>query len=183
MLILMAVVFGVAAGLLKRGSLVNLVELRLLWLAIPSFAAATLVSQLPGIALFPKAALLCLSYFSLIAFAAANRRYVWGSLLFALGALSNFTVIAANSFRMPISPAALEIYPNMSAEAVIEQSAGYFVALENNANLLLLGDVIYVPLPLIGGFVSAGDIILMLGMFLLIFSCMTAGKREPEPGA
>ena len=102
-----------------------------------------------------------------------------------LGTLSNYVVIAFNSFRMPISPTALSIYSTMTPEAVISQRADYFVA-TNGANLMFLGDIIYIPNKLFGliptkifeGYMSIGDILLSIGMFLLIVQVMGKNCNE-----
>lgn len=178
MLLLLSVVLGILAGMLKKGKLSRLVRLKLLWLSILSFAATAILSLFPQAAPVPKALLLCLSYLCVFAFCFANRRFAAGSALFGLGSLCNFTVISANGFRMPVAESALEFYPDMTAEAVLERSADYFVAVGGQAKLLFLGDIICVPLPYFGGFISVGDIILAIGMFILILSSMTRSEGE-----
>lgn len=91
--------------------------------------------------------------------------------LMIAGTLSNFCVIASNGFRMPVSPAALAMYPGMTPEAVAARKVGYFVAVRG-ANLYYLGDVVPVPFGRLGGFASAGDLLLGVGLMLLLAEVM-----------
>lgn len=101
------------------------------------------------------------------------------AILLGLGTLCNYLVIAANSFRMPISVKALSVYSTMTPEAVIAQRADYFVATDG-ANFLFLGDIIYMPINVLGGFMSVGDILLAAGMFLLIVQVMVKTVFPPK---
>lgn len=180
MLLLLSVILGLVAGWLKKGRFINLTSLRLLWLPVLSFAITPIVSYFPDIPSFPKAALIVFSYSCIFVFIYANRRFKLGSGFLGLGSLCNFVVIASNGFRMPVSESALTYYSGMTAEAVLERNADYFIAVGGNAKLLILGDVICIPLPVIGGFISMGDIILSIGMFLLIFFSMTQIRENPS---
>ncbi len=179
MLLLLSVILGLVFGLLKKGRLEKLVALRGLWLPILSFFATALIGYLPEINLLPKIILTCFSYLCIITFALINLRgSIFSCLLIGLGSLCNFVVIAVNSFRMPISESALIYYSQMTAEAVLETRADYFVAVDGRAKLMFLGDIICVPIPGIGGYISVGDILLAIGVLFLIYRSMT--RTQPS---
>ena len=96
-----------------------------------------------------------------------NYRLWWGTLGIALGTISNFTVIAANGWRMPVSPVAA----NLSQIIAPAERLGYFMATPS-AKLMFLGDIIPLPIPLIAGYLSVGDILLSVGVVLLIYHRM-----------
>ncbi|MDF2632370.1 MAG: hypothetical protein K0Q85_966, partial [Caproiciproducens sp.] len=98
-------------------------------------------------------------------------------LLIAAGTICNYSVIALNHFRMPVSPAALAMYPGMTPEAVYAKKVNYFVA-TNGAKLYFLGDVIPVHLKRVGGFFSIGDVLLGFGIMIFIISVLT--KKHPD---
>lgn len=178
MLLLLGILLGVIIGFAARGRLMRLTTLRGLWLPILSFAVMPALRVFPMMPLWIKAVIMVFSYGCVLAFAYQNRKFWPASLLIAGGSLMNFAVIAANAFRMPVSQRALTIYPDMTAEAVVAKHADYFVACGDNARLLFLGDVIYVPLPLVGGFLSLGDIVLALGVGLLIVLAMVEAPHK-----
>jgi len=180
MLLLMFVILGIVAGVLAKGKFSGLIELRGLWFPIIAFAASSVPGYAPGISLLPKAAIISLSYFCSLAFVVLNRHYFAAAVLSGLGIISNYIVIAANGFRMPISEYALVYYPDMTAKAVLESRADYFVAVNGEAELLILGDVICVPVPYLGGFISVGDVFLAVGVFILIISAMIGAKSGNE---
>lgn len=178
MLLLISVILGVAAGLINKGKLSGLVGLRGLVLPIFAFAVSSVPAYWPGIPFALKAVLLSASYFCVLAFTVLNRRYILAAFLTGAGTLCNFAVIAANSFRMPISEYALIYYPNLTAEQVVAKRADYFIAVNGDANLLILGDVICVKLPYLGGFVSVGDVFLAVGILVLVFCAMSSAKEK-----
>lgn len=171
MILFASVILGLFVGLIRRGNIFRLNSLRWLLLAILPLLSVFLMKYYPTIPLLPKAAVTTFSYLCVIIFVVANRKFKIPAVLLGLGTLCNYLVIASNSFRMPISPTALSIYSTMTPEAVIAQRADYFVATDG-ANFLFLGDVIYMPLKVLGGFMSVGDILLAAGMFLLIVQVM-----------
>lgn len=180
MLLLLCVVLGVIAGWLNGGKLSGLVRLKGLYLPIVSFILASLPGYLSEIYVL-KALSLSFSYYCILSFALLNRRYLLSCVLIGLGTISNFAVIAANRFRMPVSEYALDFYPTMTAEDVLATHADYFIAVNNDANLLILGDVICIPVPYIGGFISIGDVFLALGVFLLVLAVMSFSKAQDAP--
>lgn len=171
MILFASVILGLIVGIIRRGNIFRLNNLRWLLLAILPLLSVFLMKYYPTIPLLPKAAATTFSYLCVMIFVIANRKYAIPAILLGLGTLCNYLVIAANSFRMPISEKALLIYSTMTPEAVIAQRADYFVATDG-ANFLFLGDVIYFPIKLLDGFMSVGDILLAVGMFFLIVQVM-----------
>ncbi len=171
MLLFTSVILGLIVGTIRRGNLFRLNNLRWIWLAILPLASVFLMKAYPSVPLLPKAAATTFSYLCVMIFVIANRKYKLPSVLLGLGTMCNYLVIAANSFRMPISVKALSIYSTMTPAAVIAQRADYFVATDG-ANLMFLGDVIYFPIKIFEGFLSIGDILLSIGMFMLIVQVM-----------
>ena len=191
MILFASVILGLFVGLIRRGNIFRLNSLRWLLLAILPLLSVFLMKYYPTIPLLPKAAVTTFTYLCVMIFLIVNRKYAIPAVFLGLGTLCNYLVIAANSFRMPISPTALSIYATMTPEAVISRRADYFVA-TNGANLMFLGDVIYfpkkiidgyislgnlhlkvyIPITIFEGFLSVGDILLAAGMFLLIVQVM-----------
>lgn len=180
MLLLVFIILGFGTGLLVKGKLSGLVKLRGLWLPIVAVSASAILGYTPHIPTIPKALIISLSYICNFYFFILNRYYIIAAILSGFGTLSNFIVIALNSFRMPISEYALIYYPDMTAEAVLKSHADYFVAVDGDAKLLILGDVICVPIPYLGGFISVGDVFLSVGIFVLIVSAMTEAKKKKD---
>lgn len=171
MLLFLSILLGLALGLLRRGNFFRLAELRGLWFAILPLLSGLVLKAWPAVPLLAKAVLTTAAYGGVLVFLIQNRRALGPVVVLGLGTLSNYLVIALNSFRMPVTVKALEVYPTMTPEALAAQRADYFVAAEG-ARLLALGDVFYFPLKPLDGFFSAGDVLLALGMFWLIVHMM-----------
>lgn len=177
MFLLISVILGLAIGFAMKGSLHKLENLKGLWFTIAALVVTPVLGLMPEIPLVAKAILISFSYMCILLFAFANRKYPLPAALMGVGALANYVVIAANSFRMPVSPKALEFYAGMTAQAVLEKRADYFVATDG-ARLLFLGDVINIPIPVVGGFISVGDIVLSAGLLLIVAMMMTDKNIE-----
>ena len=109
-------------------------------------------------------------------------RWPWlakvGAALLGTGTVLTYAVRAANAFRMPVSAKALEVYAGISAQEVLARRADYCIA-DGSTRLYRLGDILYLPVPGIGGFASVGDIFIAAGICFLVIAVM--GKKEPEP--
>ncbi len=176
MLLFLSVILGLVIGHLRRGNFFYLAKLRGLWFGILPVLVGFVMGPNPGIPLPLKAALTTAAYLGVLLFAVQNRKRLWPVLVLSLGTLCNYLVIACNEFRMPVSLRALEVYPTMTAEAVLAQRADYVVASEET-RLLFLGDVFYFPPKPFDGFFSIGDVLLALGMFWLIVHVMGKNMR------
>jgi len=153
----------------------NLSSVRGLWLPVAGLLAELPFSRFPDFAAKVPWLFTGISYLCIIAFLILNRRRLTAVILAGAGTLCNLLVIVCNNFRMPVSPAALAMFPGMTPEAVYAKKANYFVATDG-ARFYFLGDVIPVPALYIGSFISAGDILLGLGIACLIVSVLTERK-------
>lgn len=175
----LAVAAAIAVALLRGGSFkaIEHSNLRGIPLALAAFAVKLAAARLCSGAL-PRepwyAILLSLSYALCFAFVFVNKKHRWFAALFAVGAALNFAVIAFNGFYMPVSAAAL----GTAGVVEIPPSASVAYRLADEATrLAFLGDIIYIPAPLIGGFASIGDIFMAAGVFALVQRVMGAKKR------
>lgn len=177
MLLMIGLILGLAIGALRKGSFFRLGELRGLWFALASLVLDPVLHAIPNIPFWPKAILTTGCYLCILFFIAANRRYKISAAFLAGGTLFNYAVRAANSFRMPVSAKALAVYKGISAQAVLQKRADYFIA-DGNAKLLPLGDVIYLPVPGMESFISIGDVFLAAGVCLLVIGIMGCGAKR-----
>lgn len=180
MLLLWAAVVGVVIGFLRRGSLLNLAQLKLrgTWCILLALGIQVLIFPLPGreaIVRFGTPYLHLLSYVFLFLFVVLNRKY-WQIVLMGLGMLSNFVVIAINGGYMPAKIEALRGAGSAKvAERLLEHTTfGNVVLMSEQTKLNFLGDLFYLPswVPLASAF-SAGDLILAVGLILLLQAKMT----------
>jgi hypothetical protein len=168
--VLSIVVALLRGGRLERLSSLNLTGLPLVWVAILlRVAAGYLASQ--GFTLAPW--LQVAAYFALLYMVILNLGYP-GIKLFGLGSLCNFVVIAANGGTMPVSAAA------MAKTGLTDMPSGTYSLLTEQSRLWFLADIIPVtfryPKPII---VSVGDLIIVVGMFIIIQHCMML-REEPR---
>ncbi len=169
MILLLGVLLGWAAGRILGGATARLADPGFRWLWLPIASAVIQMCTTPLSRLIPLPAeswygfVVILTYGANAAFALANLRPLAGSLPILMGTLGNFAVIAANGWRMPVAPSALQL-PQLVAPA---ERLGYYMA-DSSTRLLWLGDVLPLPLPLVGGYMSLGDILLFLGVAVLI---------------
>lgn len=180
MILFSGLVLGLLFGAICKGSFFRLSTLSGLWFAIIPLALSPILRFYPQISFWPKATVITITYIFILLFVYSNKKYIAPAIFLGIGTFSNFLVIAVNGFRMPVSTKALSVY-NITAQSVSAKRPDYFVA-ENGAHLFFLGDVIYLPIPLLKGFLSVGDILLAIGMFLLIFIVMT-NKNVSEQGS
>lgn len=186
MFILYAVPIGIAAGLLLRGRLDRLADLRLRW------APLAVLGLLVQVALFadPISAAVgdaapAIYVASTVAVLAAVLRDVRipGMAVVALGAAGNLAAIMANGGSMPADPAALA--------SVVELSPGYSnsVVVANPA-LRPLTDLYALPpaFPFANVF-SIGDVLIGIGIALVIVLAMrlrpagSSAGTEDVPGS
>lgn len=174
-MLMLAVLLALVLSWCTGGRLVRFVETPLYLLPLPILALLMQrgLSLLPAQYYLPWAAVLLLvSYGMLFLFLWRNRRLKRTTALAGLGSLCNLAVIAANGWRMPVSAAAAEL---LSPEGLARLTSGTvpMYTLENSSTrLIFLGDVIYCPIPLIGGFASIGDILLAAGVFFCLLAVM-----------
>ncbi len=114
---------------------------------------------------------------------------LWGVRFAALGVFANVAVIFANGGKMPVSTEALRSV-GMPASRVAYLIAGRSLVhrpMRPGTALWFLGDLLYLPPPIVRSAVfSIGDIILAGGVFLLIQDAMSksaALRRQGEETA
>ena len=173
MLLIACVVLGIVLGWIRGGRLGNFLRLpiRLLWLPCGAFLLQS--SVLPLSRLIPGDPdqwlwiPLLFSYGLLAVFFIANYRIpsLW---ILAAGLFLNGLVIACNSWRMPV--------PEEMAAVMTEMQKLRYICLSEETRLPFLGDIIYIPIPLLRGYASLGDLFLGAGIIWLFLSGM--GRRN-----
>ncbi|MGH2498600.1 MAG: DUF5317 family protein [Candidatus Limnocylindria bacterium] len=155
-----AVALGVAAGLAFGGDWRRLARVRIR--AWPLLAAAFAIRAV-GFAVPLPPALYLAALAAIVAVALLNARLP-GALLVAFGTALNVAVIALNG-GMPVDAAAA-----LAAGAEQRVGDGLHVPLTDTTLLPFLADVI--PVPLVRGVYSAGDVVIALGGFWLPFAAL-----------
>jgi Family of unknown function (DUF5317) len=180
MLLVIAALALLATVPLAGGRLSRLADLRIraIWAVLLAAAIQVGISNVaPGGSHALHAALNVLSYALDAYFVFANRRLA-GVPLVAAGAALNVLAITINGGVMPANPVALRI-AGIAARPGFDNSTALA-----HARLPFLGDVIPVPGPWpIGNVLSAGDLIILLGAFLLLHrvcrSRLFSPRRSP----
>ena len=174
-MLILAVLCAIVLGYLTGGRLSRYEGAALTWLWLPVIALLmqeVLLPHLTGL----HALLVPLSYILILLFLWKNRHLRKTALLCGLGWGCNTLVICANGFRMPVAAWAVS---HLSPEGAASLAAGeipmYALAGEHT-RLLFLGDVLYCPLPFLGGFASVGDLLLAGGLFFCLVRVMGPGR-------
>lgn len=180
MFMLYSIVVGLALGLLLRGRIARLGEVRLRWAPL---AFAGLIVQ---IALFsePVAAVVgaagppiyVLSTAAVLAVVVANLR-VPGLAVVAVGAISNLVAILANGGYMPVSADALVALGLDPATGYSNSAALDHVALAPLTDIFALP--VWVPF---ANVFSIGDVIIGIGIVIAMIGAMRDARLGP-PGA
>lgn len=177
----MTVIVSLIVALLCRGSFAALAraEFRGIWLAILAiiirlYLYAQGAAEAEWVARWVPY-LLTVSYGLLLYVVWLNRERL-GVILFGLGSLANYVVIAVNGWRMPISRTGLVATGQADLIDYLAGPADYVHGLlDDGTKLRLLADVLYLPPPFPRPTVfSLGDVLIMMGVFLLIFTMMSA---------
>lgn len=157
-MLISSVVLGIAAGLALGGRFSRLGQLQIAWWPILIVAVAL---RLIAPALDPISVALYLIAFAGIGAVAIANRAVPGMLLIGGGSALNLVVVAANG-GMPVDPAAA------AAAGAVMPGDRLHLALDSSSRLPLLADVI--PVPIVRGVYSAGDVLLAFGGFWVPFA-------------
>lgn len=164
-MLLLSVVLSLAAGWLAGGRLGRFEGAGLKLLPLP--ALSLLVQRLSAA---PWA--LCLAYGLLFLFLWRNRHLKKTALLMGAGSLLNLLVIALNGWRMPVSARATALLSPQGLAALTAGDIPMYALADAGTLLPFLGDILYLPLPLIGGFASVGDLLLAAGLFFCLMAVM-----------
>lgn len=176
LVLLTALVLGVAAGYLAGGRLRNLEGLTLTkpWLVLAALGLQLVAFSPAGAALGqPTAVVLHLTSYALLAwFVVLNRRRL-GVSIAGLGLVFNLVAIAANGGYMPASKAALEL----AGAAYSGDTHNNSTVIGASTHLGFLGDVFAVPawMPAANVF-SIGDLLIVVGIAVLL----AASMRRPR---
>jgi MFS family permease len=180
------ILLGLLLGLLAGGRLGNLAEIRLRWTwllvvaIVVRFGTEAALGAHIGIVETLRLPLLASAFIVLLLALWVNRTYPGLSLAF-LGVLANTLVIVANDGYMPIWQPALDAAGLVAADVdrsfhiVVDAAAPDFLG-----RLLILGDVIPAPVPIIRNVYSLGDLFLGLGLAFFLFAGVVRVPSEIE---
>ncbi|MDI7247658.1 MAG: DUF5317 domain-containing protein [Bacillota bacterium] len=177
-------VASLVVGKLRGGTLSSLGEMPITRVEciIASFAieAAVVALGFRGISLAQSVApyAFFLAYAVLLYAVWANRHIRWMPLV-GIGVILNFVVILANGMRMPVSADMLAAVGMDKQVAAIESGRVLtYKLIGTTTRLWPLGDVVPIGSPYpIHRVISAGDIVMAIGVFLLIQHEMLARRR------
>lgn len=157
-MLISSLALGVAAGVAFGGRFSRLAQLEIAWW--PVLVASVGVRMVaPAVGTF-AAAFYLVAFAGVAAVAIANRSLP-GMTLIAAGSALNLIVVAANG-GMPVDPVAV------AAAGATMPADRLHIALDLSTRIAVLADVI--PVPIIRGVYSAGDLLLALGGFWLPFA-------------
>jgi hypothetical protein len=179
----------IVVALLRGGSLINLVELRLRWIPLVLGALAVqllIFTPFRAEPLLPAwtTQLYMLSMALLTLWVALNWR-IPGMALMALGLLANFAAIVANGGYMPVSPESARYAGRLEHYATEGLPvANNSIATGDQARLWLLTDILPIPAGLpFANVYSVGDVLLTLGGALLCYRTIHRPPATmPAPG-
>ncbi len=191
MILAVAVLGAVLIGLLRGGSLRRLADLPLKngWAAILAFGLQAYLIYFPeptsaGI-VSPRVLLLVFSY-GLLLLVIWRNRALPGAPVMAAGFVANLFVMIANGGYMPITPEALEQVGHservMAAQNGARVLATKDIVLPRDRTVVWwLADIFVLPPPFpVPSVFSPGDVLIALGAFWLLQSCMCSGTRSPN---
>lgn len=188
LILVVAVIIGVAVALLRGGAFRHLasVQLRLGWLALLCLLVQAYVIYSPADRVEVErpfhAVLMVGSYAALGVVAWINRR-ITGMPILGLGLLLNLLVMAANGGFMPVSQEAIlttgtRAPQELPAEGMrLPRSKDVLLASEHT-RLWILSDVITAPKMPLARVYSLGDLIVAVGAFVLLQAAMVPSKRK-----
>src|SRR5262245_5629276 len=170
---------------LRGASPLALGEVRLRWLLLPLIAFGLQLVAFGPLGGVGAAApwWQVVSVGLLLAFAAANLRYR-ALLVFALGALLNLVVVVLNRGYMPARPDDVRAigFPQVAERLEAEGHFQKTGRLDESTRLPFLGDVIRLPLPGPDRLISAGDVLVAIGVFLFVQEALVRPRAGVESG-
>jgi len=180
LLILVAVIIGLAIAFLRHGRSRGLAEkIKAPYLVIVSVLCEGMISPLmkwlPSV--FPEYLwiLIIVQYMLLFLFFMINA-HLWTMSVIAIGVLMNFAVIVFNGCRMPISDHIYAVpFMARALERILSGDLPEYFIMHEKVPLWFLGDIFYIPVKG-AGFASIGDFFMSLGVILVMQQCMTPAK-------
>lgn len=183
-----ALILAVIYGLLSRGSIMRLANIRLKFLSL--FFVSIIIRYIPALLnlqIFQRHSQLqetlapiffIISYLILITALLLN--FHIPSLRFVLaGTLMNFAVVTANGGYMPVSRSGLFAGDFSDVPLPGEMLDMNHIVAPANVRLAFLGDIFLVPPPYpFPQLFSIGDIFICIGVFLLVFKTMTRENSD-----
>ena len=184
LLIAVALVVGISAGLISGGSPKNLAEVRFRWWPLAILGLALQFVPVPSSATGHHlgVGLLIASYGLLLAFVALNLQYR-GFALMGIGFAMNILVISVNG-GMPVSPHALRqseprAYPESVARLRAQGGAKHHVERDDD-KLTEIADVVGIGPP-VRHVYSPGDLVALLGLAVVGAEAARAPRRPYAP--
>ena len=183
MMLLGALVYAAAISLLLRADLLRLKNVRLRYeILLPlGLGLQVGVSRVPNLDPTWVSVVWLVGAMLLLLTAVSNWPYL-GLRVVAAGVLLNALAIAANG-GMPVSSEALRYLSATDPEAVLASSSPLYFLADEATVLPLFGDVLPVPGPLwIRSVASAGDVLLMIGVVVLVLEMAGVKLRSGATG-
>lgn len=192
-MLFIGIVIGIIVGLVLKGKITNLAELKLqgFSLVLISLAVQLAVLATP-LAAWPWMVqngnlIYMITMAVLLVGLLYNRQYGWSFWLIIVGTACNIVVIAQNQGAIPVdlnklSMATGESVANIAQKFAAHTELSYRTPLTPLSQLGWMGDIIYIPLPLFNSNVySIGDIIISIGLAAFVVKVML-GHFRPKRG-
>ena len=188
-MILIGLALGLIFGLLARGKIGRLIDVRLHWVGLIFLALALRIGTQVAIANGVEIAetlrlpLYGAAFGLLIAGLWPNRTHA-GLLAVAVGAASNGLAIVVNGGWMPVWA------PSLTAAGLgpeeLNSAFHRLLPTEFGLDFFLragpLADIIPLPIPILTNVASIGDVFIGAGLGWFVFSTLMRGKEDPEGG-
>ena len=184
-LMALGLALSLAVGLLRGGRFGRLVdfEFRAFWAVIAAFALQFALNMADATKAGPIAsyfAVIHVAVYVILGYALWTNRSTPGIPVVAVGAGLNFLVIAANGMRMPVSVGVLRWAGMPDQAASLEAGRALTHAVMGaGTRLWFLADVLAIPRPFFRpAALSIGDLLMLLGVFVIVQSAMLAPRAK-----
>lgn len=183
MLYAIAILLGVMAGILAKGRISRLMELKFRrgWVILMALAiqVAAQAASVKGLSFVSDYSIIIqgITYCMLLVVFWFNRQYL-GMLVIGAGCAMNFLVTIANGGRMPVDEAFVRsVVTDDRLLAELARDGKHILGLKD-VHLGFLSDIMHPPGFLSAGMqvVSLGDLAAVAGLFLIVFEVITGKK-------
>ena len=170
MLFLVALVIGIAFGLLVGGRVGNLARLRFRWpwLLLVAVLVREIIVLTPLNLVEGLQYLYLLGLIAIVVWTVYHWRRLRGIWLVTIGAALNVLVIAANGGRMPVAH-------EFARSLVRSGTLGQYTLMGSGTNLNFLGD--WISLHPLSTVYSPGDVLIALGLAVTVFIATATPAR------